>query len=430
MHARLSIFIIAFVVSLLSACDPDFQDTSQLCANVPTTAVRVGVSDFSVNAGGEYPLYLEDIILGLEPDAGESLTEEEKQARNRALSFVREKFNSYLDYTSTNGTVSAANNPIDFLEELIATSDDTRVIGAFQEAKDQMARAIASDDDFCNYTNRNIVVEDTSTGDLLFVDFNLSYNPFTRIVQQSVLATRTEDALLSATERATAPFVGFYQADPDEFVANGYSQPYLRQAIMNNANEIEIFNIDDGFDTRLGVMEFIIQNEVCNPDDEAEKPGDLEACDAGVTTRTVAKSQCAGDDSDPEDDGETNKIALNSYNVNSDYPAIKRVRVETDYPNQEVRIYLSEYIEAIENPYAADGEPDVIYDPTNCEKQAVLDELAEANPDTTTGVRLTVVEDPGYDIIYTGEGEDRTETLPTPAITYAGQLVAERQNEL
>lgn len=427
MQTRTSLAVITFFVCLLSACDPDFQNTSQLCANVPTTAVRVGVTDFSVSAGGDYPLYLEDILLGFEPeDGGASLTAAEQEART----FVLDKLNSYLDYTSTDGIVTAANNPLDFLEELIATTEGARVIGAFQEAKDQMARAIAADDDFCNYTNRNIVIEDTSTGDLLYVDFNLSYNPFTRIVQQSVLATRTEDALLSATDRATAPFVGFYQADPDAFVASGYTQPYLRQAIMNDTTETEIFNVDDGFDTRLGVMEFIIQNKVCKPDDDAEKPGDLEACDAGVTTRPVAKAQCTGDDSDPADDGETDKIAFNAYNVSSDFPEVKRVRVETDYPTQEVRIYVSEYIEAIENPYAAAGEPAVIYDPTNCEKQAVLDELADANPDTTTGVRLTVVEDPGYDIIYSGEGEDRTETPPTPAITYQGTLAAERQQEL
>ncbi|MDX1452598.1 MAG: hypothetical protein R3183_08560, partial [Oleiphilaceae bacterium] len=300
--------------------------------------------------------------------------------------------------------------------------------------RDQMARAIAADDDFCDYTNRNFVVskgpDENNIEEQLFVEFSLSYSPFTRIVQQAVLATRTQEALLSSQERATAPFVGFWQASPESFTAEGYTPPILRQAIMNNTDETEIFNLDDGFDTRLGVMEFIIKDQVCYPNDDAEKPGDLQACDDGVQTRSVQKNECTGDPEDDADEGETNKIAYNSFNVNSSNDDVKRVRVETDYVAQQVRIYFSPYIEAIENPHKEDGEPDVIYDPTDCEKQAVFDELVEANGGDRTGISLPVVGDTNYDITFTGDDDNLQEVEPTPAIVYQGQLLTERQTEL
>ncbi len=420
MHSTKYTLCTLATVLLLSACDPDYLSTADLCANIPESPVSIGVSDFSVSAGtSDYKLYLEDILFAYEPADESTLTTDQLAARD----FVDAKLASYLDYTVTNeGVVTQANNPLDFIEELIATTDAGRTIGVFEEAKEKMARAIAADDDFCSYTNRNIVVENTTTSENLYVDFDTSYNPFTRIVQQSVLITQSQEALLSARDRATAPFVGFFQANPDDFQVSGYTPPYLRQAIMNDASKIESFSIDDGFDTRLGVMEFIIQDEICYPNDEAESPEDLQACDAGVTTRPVhpdAAAECSGEDG---------KIAQNFFYINDNFPQVKRLRVETDYVTQEVRVYVSEYIEAIEN---ADGSR-VINDPTDCEKQAILDQLAEANPDTTTGVRLTVVEDPEYDVIFEGEGENRTRTEPTPNDIgiYQGQAIPARQEEI
>jgi hypothetical protein len=89
---------------------------------------------------------------------------------------------------------------------------------------------------------------------------------------------------------------------------------------------------------------------------------------------------------------------------------LKRIRLETDYETQEVRIYASEYNEAI---YDSDGTTE-IHDPTNCEKQAVLDELAALTPGV--GVRLTVIEDPNYDLIYDDDGNITT----TPLYTFTG----------
>ncbi|KZY68525.1 hypothetical protein [Oleiphilus sp. HI0066] len=98
----------------------------------------------------------------------------------------------------------------------------------------------------------------------------------------------------------------------------------------------------------------------------------------------------------------------------------------------EVRIYGSTYNEAI---YASDGTT-VIENPTDCEKQAVLDALALIDPDKTAaeGVRLTFVPDTNYDITYQTDADGQPvldenglqiiDSEPTPLYTYQGTASA------
>jgi len=405
----------------LSACTSDYESTSDKCDSISNSPVAIGlnftdpnVSPYIVQAQSTentYQLYLEDIFQASEPGPSETLTDAETDAMAAFKALINDDTNFDLQYVQAlGGAVEQATNPLDFIEALIASQDSNEVIGVFEEAKQQMANAIKADDDFCNYSNNNIRFVDTEANDRLFVEFNLSYSPFTRIVQQSILAVETQSDLSDIDARPNAPYIGFYQADADAFVKSGFSTPILRQAIFNSADTEQTLIIDDGWDNDLGQIEISTSNEFCL-DENDEKT----ACEGGITTRAPVKSQCDG--SDPELSDETGQNQVRVIDLTAEYSGLKRIRLETDYEAQEVRFYVSDYNEAILD---SDGVT-VIKDPTNCEKQAVLDELAEASPGE--GVRLTVVEDENYDIRY----DDNDEVIePVPAFTFTGTSIPNR----
>jgi len=394
--------IIALVLATLtiSACDPAFETTSTLCAISQDEAVRLTVNNYVVTdneAGSEYKLYLGDILNALKLADGETLTPDQQTALNAILAIVNDS--DFMNYTLVDGEVTQANNPLDFMESLIATTDSDQEIDAFVQAKKQIADGIAADDGLCAYSNRNIAVTNLENTITLYAELFMSYSPFTSTTQTSVSITKSAAALNSIQERAEAPYFGFVQTTPEDFKARGYTQPVVRQAVMNNPELTESLIIDDDFDYNLGQIEFATVDTYCDRDNTSADPNDFETCtlEAPDTARVVQKTQCAGgiDEEGNALTDEVNKIQVRTFDLNSSVSGLsglKRFRVETDYPNSEVRIYVSTYNEAI---YDSNGET-IIEDPTRCEKQAVLDELADLTPGE--GVRLTAVTDPNYDL--------------------------------
>ncbi|TNC81410.1 MAG: hypothetical protein C9356_08755 [Oleiphilus sp.] len=425
---RSSRLLITLIFSLsLYGCDPAFETTADLCANGQNSGVTIGLDtssgeEFKVLASdesGAYPLYLQDILDAAEPDASETLTAEEQAALDSIKAMVNgpadNEFN--LQYVQNSGEVIEASNPLDFLEFLMATKDKSLKVGAFEDARKQIQRGIAADDGFCVYSNPNIRFVDEDGSDLLFAELTLSYDPFSNIVQQSFLISELKSDLSKSTSRQSVPYFGFSQASPDEYNDDGYYPVILRQALMNSADGEHSLLIDDGNDNALGQIEITTQNTFCTDDED-----NIVACDPAVTTRTPAKPQCDGTVTDEDySEDQRDQVEVRSLSLsdsNDDLRDLKRIRLETDYEAQEVRIYVSKYNEAILD---SDGVTE-IHDPTDCEKRAVLDELADAS---SGGVRLTVLDDPGYDIIYDDDGNVTT----TPIMTYTGTNLPSRSGE-
>ena len=374
----------------------------------------------------EYELYLRQTIEVMAPAT--TLAGEDAVAKT----FVDTQIDNFLEYQKSGSIVTGATNPLDFLEAIIDTTDPNQEVEAFKTAKQQVARGIA-DDDFCAYTNDDIRLVDTSAdaNTLAFAEVSISYNPFSKIVQQSTLITSVRDDLNTSEARANVPYVGFYQALPQNFKAVGYSEPEIRQAIINDTSGFAQLAFDQGADTKLGQILLTYNNEHCDDNRAGKEIANWADCPSGTATRAPS-NEVGG-----VCDAEANKIKENSFDLNASNTGLKRLRVEVDYFDDaddatdaaaQVRFYASTYREAI---YASDGTT-IIEDPTDCEKQAVLDELAALTPGV--GVRLILVPDPNYDIEYQTDtngdavldfdGNQVILNEPTPTVVYQGTVSA------
>jgi hypothetical protein len=411
MHSISKLTALLAASAVLSACDPVYQTTTEQCALNQDAAVILGVPSYQVNAGAdEYKLYLEDTILGLEPATPPLGAEEDA-----AFQFVKTTIDHYLDYADTAGVVTSATNPLDFLESVVATTDPNIEIEAFVIAKQQIAAGISADDGFCTYTNDNIVLTDGSpdVNVIAYAELGLSYDPFQGIVQQSILISENSTDLDNSGTRQTVPYVGFFQAIPSDFKAVGFTEAQVRQSILRDGSDFASLSFDDGRDTKLGQLLLDYSNTICDQTSTSASISDYDDCPVGTVTRAPAKTQCAA---------EANKIEVHSFDLSPSHAGLKRLRVEANYTTGEVEFYASAYREAI---YDSDDTTPIL-DPTDCEKQAVLDELALATPGV--GVILTTIPDPNYDIKFDVDANgDPTEVLPTPILSYTGTVVPDRQ---
>ena len=296
---KYSFFALASVFTLIS-CTPSHQTTAGLCESSQLNSVSSNHTSFKLlvdsetglvskaernsdNAvENEYRLYLQDILNALartseadiaEPAEGVRLTQD--QADTAIESMINLFNNAGLNYTvDEDGVVTSADNPIDFLEYLIASTDDEEKIEAFVDAKRQMAAGIKADDDFCAYTNPNIKlslvepVEENGKTTLnvireVFAELRMTYDPFNITFDQNILLADNNTDLGNSVTRNQTPFVGFYRADPDDFKAEGITPPTDRFTSLNNSDLTQIFNIDDDFDDKLGQLEFITFDDYC-----------------------------------------------------------------------------------------------------------------------------------------------------------------------
>ena len=163
-------------------------------------------------------------------------------------------------------------------------------------------------------------------------------------------------------------------------------------------------------------------------------------CADSVQTIEPIKTQCDGgvDDEGNAQTDERNRREARTFNLNTDNPDIKRLRIETDYPANEVRVYISKFRERILDADETQNiETSPFLDvPSECEKQAILDELALLSPGE--GVRLTLVPDSGYDFVFVvdengnpvldenGAGIIDETQLPTPVYTFTGTEIPTR----
>ena len=468
----------------LSACDPSFTTTAQEC--VTFDPVRLAVSSYEVQANepnNEYKLYLEDTLNSLKDLQSTSANPGSPQTPSadelEAIQFIIDKANQFLGYEINNGKVTSANNALDFLESLIAATDENETILTFVNAKNNVAKAIANEDSVCNYRNKAIeIVEEQQIEPGIFktistvnAQLDINYNPFNSgdddNVDQVILLSLNEpiDDQVDNNQEAQKllkSFNGFQRISASDFNAIGISPPEVRQLTVSEEETNQTFFFDDDFDTlKLGQIVINQFNTICRDDE-----GEPTTCPEGTVTREPEHPACKGDaelrnwlqgkcpdvasdsrqrhpacpsDGGPAEEAiaedETGQVKVNNFTVVSDFDKlenIQRYRLESDYPNNEIRIYASKHAEAIlragADPDDYDPTADVIYNPTNCEQQAVLDDLAyleKDNPDFD-GVRLTLIEDPNYDVIEADE-EDGEPIEPEPIFSFQGTVIPERQ---
>lgn len=496
--------LLCFTALLMSACDPRFKTTTEICSTNQNEVVIVSLLNYKVKSGDdEYQPYLQDMLTALQTTPG---TSEEQAALDKTLAII----NNFMPYEIIDNKVETA-NAIDIIESLIATTNPEIVIEAFKIAKQQLAAGISADDGFCVYTNRNITInnyvtinegtdqEEDILESQLFAELRLTYDPFNHFFSQNIILTESQEDFNDTTKRTETPFIGFYETAPEDFKSVGFSPATVRFATLNNTELTEVFTFDDDFIDQIGTIEFetadtfctlknsegdevvagtetiviegdtntyitesaslVIEDNLLKIDGNTLVINDVDVfidtvsmmvddtrdsltinsdaftisatagtavingntlvidgnsayiaestlsdnvvvieCAPGVLTRTptVVKDQCDGglDTEGNLQRDETRRLEIRPFDLNAENTNLKRLRIETDYKANTISIFGSRYKEAI---FDSDGIA-VIEDPTNCEKQAVLDELAELTPGE--GVRLTAVPDPNYDFVF------------------------------
>jgi hypothetical protein len=463
--------ILSISVLGLISCTPAFKTTAEECITFsPVTLTKTKTTDnseFKVLANrntNDYKLYLEDALNSLKDiqskdiiDGTTSALSADEQA---AIQFILDKTNEKMGYVLVNEEVDFASNPLDFLESLIAATDVDEVIQTFVDAKQNVAQAISKDDSVCNYRNSAItmIVEDPTAAldnnivKTVNAQLDINYNPFNKIsdknVDQIILLSLDEPISdLDLFERKAKSFAGINRIAGEKFKASGLSPSEVRQVTISDSETNETFFFDDDFDQlKLGQIVSTFFNTACT-----DNQGVRTTCPDTVTRRTPRRDECDGgfNSNNEEQTDETNQIQVNNFNVvngNPELEQIQRLRFEVDYPHNEIRMYVSKYAEAILDAIVLDPNaptPDeIIYNPTACEQQAVLDELFELVPEEERnasgfeGVRLTALEDPNYDLIeildINGEpvldiDGNKTYTEPTAIFTFQGTEILERQ---
>jgi hypothetical protein len=160
-------------------------------------------------------------------------------------------------------------------------------------------------------------------------------------------------------------------------------------------------------------------------------------CADDIETIEPVRDECDGglDAEKNSQTDERNRREARSFDLNTEHTGIKRLRVETNYLDNDVKVYVSKYKERIQNApkpedMAQDDYIPSFDDPSRCEKQAILDELALLTPGE--GVSLTIIPDPVYDFVFNDDEESGTfvldeDQLPTPAYTFTGTAIPARQ---
>lgn len=402
----------------LTACDPSFETTGNICASGSTTVVRAAFNDFSFdlydeadNPTTEYKPLLEDIFTAMNLADGEMLEDDatdtefteindnplsaaDKQA---VLDELKTILRDRMGYTFDGDRIASIENPTEFIGYLAAIEDPDDQIGIFQQAKNQAALGINNNDDYCSFTNTNIRFDKYAEDDphtrleTIAIDyFNMFYSPFEKTLDQAVrtifLTNPDEDeSLQERLEMDSASFM-----DAAIFNQFGYTEPDIRRSteLRFDDNETRIL-IEDRYTNKLktvlsverdhiGIVEYEKLDVLC--DEVTDDDGNVSYCEDSDTTRVITKAACLGGENDLDEAWETidltDRIRISHIDLNGGanprLQGIKRIAIETDYDAEETRVYVSKYHAAIR-----DSDGSIIQDPTNCEVEVVRDELQD-----------------------------------------------------
>lgn len=458
----------------IAACTPSFETTAEKCVTYfPVVLNEQKTNDnteFQVLANrtsNDYKLYLEDALnsfKNVQHKNGDGSTSPLTADEQTAVDFLLTKAASNMGYVLTNGSVTSASNPLDYLESLLVATDLDEAINAFESAKQNMNEAIKSGSDYCNYRNPGITlqVEDPeipSTEDNIIETvraiLTLYFNPFSDVRPDDVLqdfVIGTDEPLddLNILDRKANSFAGSTRFDKSEYQINGSSPMLARSLNQSSSLNNQVFEYADVFmETKSGTFDITELNQVCLLKDEdgniilgSRGQGIVTTCPEGTITRTPAHDSCKGgeDANGNELTDDTGTIEINNFSPvpgNDLLEDIQRLRIEIDYEDAEIRFYASKYELAIlragiTDPETADPATDIIYNPTACEQSAVRAEMKALLPTSEQAnatITLNEVYDPYFDRIISedDEGNEVIEVEPTPIFTLQGSLIPERQ---
>jgi len=469
---RNTVFTLSSLVTLL-ACTPSFETTQEQCEAFLPLITPVTSYQVTANApDNDYKLYLEDMLNSLKDaqttavGAGDPITPRVPTIDEQALlNFIISRSADYMGYVVTDGVVESADNPLDYMESVIAATNPDKVIETFVEAKQQMTLAIEKDDAFCNYQNTairfNQEVEGFNILSYFDASFFLSYIPSlvveaaNHIIDQSVFLTLVKADPDNADTIIKTSFAGTDRIHVDNFKSEGYNQANIRQISISSDDKTENLFADDDFDTtQVGIFAINDLNSLCKDEDN-----NTVECPDGTATRTPQHDSCDGglDSDGNEQTDENNILALKSYDIaGSSFTGIQRFKSEVAYTNDDgtnsvIKIYISEYADAIlrqgftlddvDRSIALDEAPNsdiVIINPTSCERLAVSQERydaldAEQQANFPNGLAAIEVLDLGYDTTYELDA-DGSPTLddediqiidkePIPIFTFQGTAI-------
>jgi len=324
MKLSLSI-LVCLSTLLLSACDPRFKTSSEICSTNQNEIVFVSRLNHKVKASDdEYQPYLQDILSAFQ--ITDTVTTEEQAALTEIDIIIKQ----YMPYEIADGEIQAT-NALDIIESLIATTDpatkivtddgnggnernDSKLIEAFKLGKRQVASGISADDGFCIYRTKNITIEnyvtqtsideetgaeiiDEDTGEkiksdilvnILKAELSLTYDPFNGTFAQNIIMKQTNTDPNDADNGVVTNYFGFYDAPPNSFEAVGYTPPTVRFGSANNTELTEKLTIDDDFNDKLGQVEYELFDDYCSlKDSEGENysfTGDTVLIEGGSNT--------------------------------------------------------------------------------------------------------------------------------------------------
>lgn len=467
-------------LSVLAACTPTFQTTEQLCqAHLPTRQI-VQNQSYEVLANeenSEYKLYLEDFInsfKGLQSKSidasGNPILSDLSADEEAVRDFILQQISADMNYTlDDEGTVESANNPLDFMENLIAAIDSEKLVQTFVEAKEQMSSAISSDDGHCTYSNDQIefLREDDSFNilDQFSASLDLTYIPsaFVEIdnkVDQTVLIAFDQDPTVETDDEIQ--FAALDRIAPENFKESGFSEAKVRQIKVIHQEPPQILTVDEDYlESKYGTLGYALLNQTCLDDDEEN----VVTCPDGSITKEIEHPACfdlIDDDGDSltehDEADERNTVISNSFTIgdgsNDALTDLQRLKVEVDYPNEEIRVYVSKFSTAIYKALEDDRETEIpqgddnpnptreqlIYNPTSCESYNVSKDLfelqSEEDQENNVAVPANSYEDPGYEYIaqtdedgepLLDEDDNVIYTSPTPLFIFQGTAIPERQ---
>jgi hypothetical protein len=453
-----ALVILTSIFGIMS-CTPAFETTAEKC--VTFLPARLAVNDYVVQANSttnDYKLYLEDALNNLSDlqstSNGNTQTPQALNANEQAvIEYIINKAIEKLNYTIENGLVVSADNELDLIESLMVATDPGEVIETFVQAKRNLAEAITKNDSVCNYRNSAIEVQketfdsgnsgSTSISDFFKVQLDISFNPFAddtiienadELVDFNIGISSGKDLLIDIADRQLEFFNSFNRMDKKDFTASGVSPSIAKRIDINKIGSSELFEFTDDF-IEFNTSEFGIRkpNNFCFEDDNRTKT----SCPEGVLTRTPELEACkGGDNSIANETGQVQKNWLDIVPNDPELSDLQRVKLEIDYRNDEIRFYVSKFHSAFlrpgENITIDNYNPstDVIFNPTSCEDTAAREELRILQgKETTTGISVTRIEDPGFDFIdiKNESGEVIGVQDPTPLYTFKRTVTIARK---
>jgi hypothetical protein len=390
--------------SVTESLEETFQDTQNILAEhdslpcpqeTDSTVIIFEASSFElveIDKGNR--LLFSDLIAGLR----------EQEILSAALLKERDDFRKVMyqvsGYSESETGLMSTSNPLDFLlNQLVINLDSYPTL---KEAFDNLTVYARLQKEDCEYKFDGLKVKNTSSGQSFGVEIRINYLHEYEQIQLFVLMAEGENDLTDIEIRATSPFAVHLISSGNTFTLENLLEPEYRFAAINDDINNYSLSLMQDQDFGFGRIELQTKNTVC-PDSGCVDPGQR---------RVPAKLQCIYDPVNRPDINLLDEILINSFSLGSNL-RLKRAAIELDSQSGEASLFISQFNNAV---YDSDGST-IIFEPTNCELYAIIDEKSVLQPAEEVNVEPYL--DPTYDWreFLNSDGEPQS-IKPTPHASY------------